>query len=129
MAGGEHLWEAAYAKVLGSELDMRMKDCGIENLPVGVSDETNAKYCCDKWSEDGCRIERQPGTPDDDSGDEEHRSRPVLNENIEWERTVSASSNIELHAVHVPGPGLLKQYGDWRDDNRGRGDGVIIGKQ
>ena len=28
------------------------------------------------------------------------------------------SQMVELRAVRVPGLGLLKQYGDWRDDNR-----------
>lgn len=211
MAGGDHLWEAACAKVFGSELDRRIKDCGIAHLPPGMSDETtfraymphvkwrrgtaeaneawgdetledveeavadpwrldfirtwkngdyitrlvilDAKYYYAKWSEDGRHIERQPGTPDvakqifyqmvfkdlveanplpderkigfvnafliplDDSHDGDEVV-PVARENVEWERALSAFSEVKLRAVRVPGLELLRQYGNWQDDNR-----------
>ena len=50
---------------------------------------------------------------------------PRMLERVEWERDVSAFQGVKLRAVRVPGLGLLKQYGDWRDDNREWFDDIV----
>lgn len=211
MTGAEHLWEAACAKVFGSELDEKIVDCGLEHLPAGVENQAtfrsymprvrwirqvglaghldeaegrdddpdsalakswrldflktcrdaqgrvcrlvifDAKYYYASWSEAGNRIERQPGTPDvakqifyemtfwdlieanpmegghrisflnaflipaDDHDDEHGIRNPVMEEFVGWNRRIRAFDGVNLRAIRVPGLGLLRRYGNWRD--------------